>query len=175
MQQRYEGGLMKTRHVIACACIAAISGCATGFQPHGATGGFSITALAPDAYEVVFRGNGYTTQERARDFALLEAADLTLDHGYEYFQIASANARSKMQTVYMPQYSTTTATAYGSPGYATGTAQTSTYGGFPITFNKPVVDIIVRMFHSKPADGFSFDAAFLQSSLDAKYGIKGGS
>jgi hypothetical protein len=50
-------------------------------------GGYSDTALAPDVYKISFGGNGYTTQERATDFAVLRAAELTLSHGYRYFGI----------------------------------------------------------------------------------------
>ena len=164
---------MKSIGVLGIATLVVVlSGCATTFQPKGATGGYSYTALAPNVYEIYFHGNGYTSEERAKDFALLEAADITLSNGFEYFQIAAGNTRTKTQAVYLPQYSTTTASAYGSDGYAYGTAHTTTYGGFPMVFHKPVVDITVTMHHNKPADGLSFDAAFLKRSLDAKYAIK---
>lgn len=152
---------------VAGTC-ALLTACATAFQPKGATGGYETTAFAPDTYEVVFRGNGYTTEQRARDFALLEAADLTLSKDFQYFQIAGGGSRSKTQALYLPQYTTTSATAYGN----TVVAHTTSSGGFPIAFRKPIVDLMVRMYHEKPTDGFTFDAAFLKHSIDTKYDIK---
>ena len=164
---------MKTGCVlIATGLVLALAGCATAFQPKGLSGGYSATALAPNVFEIYFHGNGYTSEERAKDFALLEAADVTLAHGFEYFQIAAGSSKANTQAAYLPQYSTTTASAYGSGGYAYGVAHTTTYGGFPMVFHKPVVDITVTMHHQQPAQGLSFDAAFLKRSLDAKYAIK---
>ena len=150
----------------------SVSSCATTFQPKGLSGGYSATALAPNVFEIYFHGNGYTSEERAKDFALLEAADVTLAHGFEYFQIAAGSSKSNTQAVYLPQYSTTTASVSGSSGRAYGTAQTTTYGGFPMVFHKPIVDITITMHHQQPDQGMSFDAAFLKHSLDAKYALK---
>ncbi len=47
------------------------TGCATRYQPQSYTGGFQETALAPNAFEIRFVGNGYTDAQRAADFALL--------------------------------------------------------------------------------------------------------
>jgi len=55
-----------------------IVGCATGYHQNGFTGGFSETRLAPDVFRITFRGNGYTSAERAQDFALLHASELVL-------------------------------------------------------------------------------------------------
>ncbi len=50
-----------------------LSGCATSYQQRGFAGGYSETQLAPDVFRVNFEGNGYTSSERAQDFALLRA------------------------------------------------------------------------------------------------------
>ncbi len=64
-----------------------LSGCATSYQQKGFTGGYSETQLAPDVFRVNFQGNGYTSSERAQDFALLRAAELSLERGFRYFAL----------------------------------------------------------------------------------------
>lgn len=59
-----------------------LEGCATSHQEKGFTGGYSETQLAPDVFRVNFAGNGYTSSERAQDFALLRAAELSLVHEF---------------------------------------------------------------------------------------------
>src|SRR5262245_65287639 len=61
-----------------------LSGCATSYQSNGFTGGYSETQLAPDVFRVAFRGNRYTSPEQARDFCMLRAAELALQHGFTH-------------------------------------------------------------------------------------------
>jgi hypothetical protein len=63
------------------AFLAFLCSCATPYKSNGIAGGYSDTALAPDVYRISFQGNGYTSRDRAQDFAVLRAADLTLSHG----------------------------------------------------------------------------------------------
>jgi hypothetical protein len=63
--------------------------CATAYQPHGFTGGYSETQVGENVFRIAFEGNQYTTAVRAADLALLRSADVTLERGYGYFVIAS--------------------------------------------------------------------------------------
>src|SRR5437764_1386447 len=54
--------------------------CATPYQRHGFTGGFSESQLDENVFRVNFRGNGYTSPERAADFTLLRSAELARAH-----------------------------------------------------------------------------------------------
>lgn len=65
----------------------ALCGCATTYQQTGFSGGFSETKLGPDTVRVVFKGNGYTSDERATDFALLRAAQLCREAGFTHFTV----------------------------------------------------------------------------------------
>jgi hypothetical protein len=62
-------------------------GCATGYHPAGATGGFSELRLNDRAFEVAFRGNGYTSREQAQRLALRRAADLTVQSRFTHFVV----------------------------------------------------------------------------------------
>lgn len=69
--------------------IFVLAGCATGYKPNGLGGGFSDVQLNADTFQIDVRGNGYTTQERARNIALLRASDLVLAHGFDRFVVVS--------------------------------------------------------------------------------------
>jgi len=64
-----------------------LCGCATQYQPKTAGGGFSEVRLNEDTYQISVEGNGFTSRDRARNIALLRAADLTLASGYGRFVI----------------------------------------------------------------------------------------
>lgn len=165
-----------------------ISGCATSYQSSGITGGFSDTHYAPDIFRVVFRGNGYTTDERAQDFALLRASALTLQHGFTCFAIVDENNTPSVSSYTTPGHAETTAsgTSYDSGnfyfnpngGSYSGTSSahvtTSTTYTPPQTYEiyRPHTGLLVRAFVAKPDGIFTFDAAFLQQSLRDKYKIK---
>jgi hypothetical protein len=51
--------------------VFGLTSCATGYRPVGFGGGYSATQLDENLFQVSFRGNGYTCQEKASHFALL--------------------------------------------------------------------------------------------------------
>lgn len=74
--------------IVCLAWLASLAGgCATSYHSTSTTGGYSDTQLSPDEFRVVFAGNGYTTYDQARDFALLRACELTVQHGFTFFTI----------------------------------------------------------------------------------------
>ena len=44
-----------------------------------------VSAYAPDKFRVIYDGTRWTKTQRATDFAMLRAADTTLQHGFSYF------------------------------------------------------------------------------------------
>jgi hypothetical protein len=173
--------------VISCVSLFILAGCATSYHSSGFAGGFSDTQYAPDAFRVVFRGNGYTSGERAQDFALLRASELTIQHGFTCFAIVDENNTTTTSSFTTPGHADTT--AYGT-GYSSGNVYLNPYGGTysgtssayvnasttytpPQTyvFYKPQTGIMFRCFQTKPDGFFTFDAAFLQQSLKQKYHI----
>ena len=57
-----------------------IIGCMTStpYQPMGFKGGYENTQLDKNVFEVTFSGNGLTSSQRVRDFAMLRSAELTI-------------------------------------------------------------------------------------------------
>ena len=162
--------------LMVVASVAVLAGCATAYQKQGFTGGFDETQLQPNIYRVTFKGNGYTSAERAADYALLRSAELTLQNGYSYFAIVEARDGSTQGSVTLPtqSYTTGSATAYGSGNTvnAYGQSSTTTYGGQTIHFTKPSSSNTILMLKSKDEiQGMVYDAKFLYGSLVAKYGV----
>lgn len=152
---------------------AFLSSCATAYQPDGLMGGFSETQLAENVYQVRFNGNGYTSAERASDFALLRSAELCLRAGYPYFVIEDAEASEKRS-----EYTTPTHTQAQAQGQLIGdsifvTGQSTTYGGQSYVITKPGHSMLVVFFRTPPKNlGFVYQAHFIDSSLRSKYGLR---
>lgn len=149
------------------------AGCATSYQSKGFTGGFSETRLSEDTYRINFAGNAKTDSERAADFALLRAAELTRQNGYQYFVILAASDRVQRGAYTTPQSSTTNfrANQYGNSTY--GTATTTTTGGQTYYFEKPRADITIMMLREEPSDsGIVYNAQFVERSIRSKYNMK---
>lgn len=74
---------------IAVICLMVIlPSCATKYQEYSKwSGGFKETRVSQNKYRVYFYANDYTEMERAKDYALRRAAELTLQHGHDYFTV----------------------------------------------------------------------------------------
>lgn len=77
--------------VIACASLCLVAGCATPYHSEGVLGGYSEKQLSPDTFEIHFTGNGYVSQEKAKDFVMLHACEVCLQHGFNGFVVLKGN------------------------------------------------------------------------------------
>jgi uncharacterized protein (UPF0333 family) len=146
-----------------------VQGCATGYQKSGMAGGYTETRLGENIFMVNFRGNGFTSSEKASDFALLRSAELALENGYSYFEIVDANSHTSSSSYTTPTTSTTTANVYGYGNYAYGTARTTTYGGQTYNVSKPSSSRTIVCYKEKPDEFFTFSAEFIYKELSTKY------
>jgi len=117
-----------------------LGGCATSYQKHGLTGGYSEIQLAENVFEVNFSGNGYTGAQTVKQFTLYRSAELTLERGYKYFSIMGRDNFTK---------------------YGSGRIGDNVY---PIT--KPALSNTIMMFKEKPTEIFSYEAAFIIQSIN---------
>ena len=104
----------KKRRFLAAAALAlslgALGGCmtATPYQPYipeggpGTHGGFSEQAVAPDRYIVRFHGNEMTSRERVEGYLLYRAAELTVQHGDDWFMMDDRRMEHEIQTYTVP-------------------------------------------------------------------------
>jgi hypothetical protein len=157
---------------ILAVLVVALGGCATGYQSSGFSGGFSETQLAPDVFRISFAGNGFTSGERAQDFAMLRAADLSVKHGFTHFAVINEANSMARQTITTPGQSYTTGNVNVVGGRAYYSAQSTYVPGANIDVFKPRSGLLIRCFRGQPKGTYGFDARFLQSSIRAKYRLK---
>lgn len=87
---------MRTRNIVVVALLAlALNACATqayreATSPEGF--GYHNAPLEEGRYRITFRGRDFAT---AYDFALLRAAEVTLQQGYEWFRITDAFSQER--------------------------------------------------------------------------------
>ncbi len=151
--------------ILAAVCLA---GCSTPYGDNGLIGGASETQLSATQWQVRFRGNGYTSADKAADFCLLRCADIAIREGYPFFVIVDAGTRVDAQTWEQPG-------EYQSAVRRTGpnTYQARTTGG-PTTWNirRPTTNNTIVLLKDQTARGDAYDAAIIARSLRKKYGIK---
>jgi len=153
------------------AAVVVVAGCATTYQPYSyfGGGGYKDIQLSENSFKITVEANGYTTKSDATNLALLRAADLTLEKGFNHFVIVGSADESYGTNFTTP--TTTTMNISGNRYGATGTAQT--FGGqtFNVVFPTPVLTILT--FKEKPTiSGVVYDAAITSQSLRKQLNIK---
>jgi hypothetical protein len=99
----------------------AICGCATPYGPHQLTGGYSEVRIQNDIYRIVFDGNGFIHQSAVDYYALVRAAELTIQQGRNYFRVLGGDTDVKTTNVFVPGQTFVTSNTYGT-GYGRATA-----------------------------------------------------
>lgn len=146
--------------------------CATPYQEKSLSGGFSHTQLRENVFQVTFKGNGYTSEERAVDFTMLRSAELALKSGYRYFVIVDSEKKAELETYQTPITSRTTVDADKTGNSMHGTATTRVSGGQTYSFSRPRRSNTIVCYHEKPVvKGIVYDAAFVSRSIRSKYGM----
>jgi hypothetical protein len=129
--------------------VAVLVACATPYKQDGFGGGFSDRQLGEDVFMVTFKGNGYTRDDRGRDFLLLHCADVTLAQGKKYFRLVGGANDSRNGAAMM---------ASGTTAFVA-----------PIHFPSQAATIQIRETREGSQD---FDAAIVSRSMRESYGIK---
>lgn len=84
----FKGGRMK-KLVLLVGAFALLTACATPYKQakNARANGFFDMKLQEGMYEVLFNGNDNTSTRKANDFALLRAAEVCLENGYQSFEV----------------------------------------------------------------------------------------
>jgi hypothetical protein len=119
--------------LIAALAILGTAGCSTtsvssGQTPYQAANqgkyGFSDQRIEANRFRVMFEGNSRTSRQRVEDSLLLRAAEVTLENGYDWFQVAQRSTDPKIT----PGFSRSSSWAFGGGwGYGPGFATWRTY------------------------------------------------
>jgi hypothetical protein len=92
--------------IAATAAVLALSGCTTPtpYQAAVDTGGgyhpgYTDTKLEDTRYRITFAGNDVTSRETVENYLLYHAADLTLQQGYDWFEVVKRASDEKTRQV----------------------------------------------------------------------------
>jgi hypothetical protein len=114
--------------------VLIVVGC-TPYQDIGLMGGVEAQQVTATTFRIVARGNGYTSNTRIQDYALLKAAETTKAAGGTHFAIVSAEDATVQQSLYLTQI--------GPRGSAFTTASIGSVA-------KPGQDTYIRVFALDP-------------------------
>ena len=138
--------------------LVLLSGClSTPYTKHNFfTGGFIDTQLGENIFRIDFKGNKWTSREKAIDFTLLRAAELSLERNFRYFVIVETDKYDEMDLKTSPLI-------VGDYSYGTRTSVRSA----------PRTSHTIVAFRAKPTTNqIVYDAKFIVKSIKGKYEIK---
>lgn len=136
--------------IILIITVTNLTSCATPYQKKGFMGGFSDTKLDSNTIRVTFSGNGFTSKDSVENNMLRRCAEVTIQHGYEYFVIMTSDTTPTYHSYTTPgtyrQYTSTNLNVYGNTGYATSTATGSYTPGYTSHTKKFEASAVIKMF-----------------------------
>ena len=121
---------MSPNALLAALCVLFLAACAqpTPYQPATDGFGFSQQRIEENRFRINFSGNSVTPLPVVEDYMLYRAAEITVDRGYDYFEISDKdiNKRTRYVATYVDPIGGYYWRRY--PRYAVGTGiSTGTY------------------------------------------------
>jgi hypothetical protein len=146
------------------AILAMLAGCVqpTPYQPAVDGYGYSEQQIEENRFWVRFAGNDRTPAGTVQSYWLHRMAELTLDHGYDYFIVVDRN---------LDRSTTYEGTAHLDPGYITedgeyvGGTGFSSYSASPSDSYTAYADVVMFKGEKPPADVNAYDARSVLSRL----------
>jgi hypothetical protein len=158
---------MRTHAVVAgFAMLAMLAGCGqpTPYQPAVDGYGYSEQQIEDNRYRVSFAGNQLTPADTVQNYWLYRTAELTLDHGYDYFIVVDRN---------LDRSTTYQGTSTLSPGYITedgdyvGGTGFSSYSAHPSDSYTAYADVVMFEGEKPAGDVNAYDARSVLRQLDS--------
>jgi hypothetical protein len=154
------------KKIYLAALLGMLVGCGPTEYRKGDSGvGFFDTQLAENVFEVSFQGGDASEAHRVRDFAMLRASEVTLEHGFSYFKILGEDDQTEHVSFTTGGYTTS---YYNAVTNTTETSTTPVIAGTSTVLN-PTKRIMC--FKKKPEGVFVYDAKFVSKSIRESYGI----
>ncbi len=162
--------------------IILLSSCASHSGYRAAVGkgyGYQETKLSDTQYRISFKLRG-NNAAKAKDYALLRAADLTLQQGYSWFQVVDQElTQQKNGDDSLALGASTETTTTTSCGLLTCQSRTTPTTGYHAAVNvagdSDKVERLLEIRMGKgvqPQDGRSYNAKQLKSNLKAQYNLE---
>ena len=147
---------------------------ATSYQQRGVGEfGYEDIQLDNNVWEITFKGNEKTDVKRAEEIAMLRAANLSNDAGFEYFMVLKKEVSVKKESHYNKPV---IHTDFQRPIFYAGTqpapvTSASTYvtGGDYTVLKKPTVLLTIRGLNKKPEKSMAYNSEKVINSLSSKY------
>jgi len=101
---RYRLSARRAGLAVALPLALILSGCetATPYQPlarpGSSAGGYSDQQIEPNRFRVTFSGNSMTSRETVETYLLYRAAQLTVERGFDWFEMADRNTEKHSST-----------------------------------------------------------------------------
>ncbi len=111
---------MKTMPALTLCAFVLLAGCATPYGPHQLAGGYSDVRIQNDVFRIVFDGNGFIHKSAVDYYALVRAAELTVQNGRGYFRVLGGDADVRTINVFIPGQTFASSNTYGT-GYGRAT------------------------------------------------------
>jgi hypothetical protein len=150
------------RLVLSALCLSLLAACAT---PGGPPVGPSFQDIEPGRSRVVFRGPSRMSEAEVQDRALLQAADLALMRGYDWFRVYGRSVDLAPPTT--PRFSFGFGTESFGRHSAVGVGTGTSFGGEA----SYVVNLEVEFGRApKPSDPQVYDARDVSETLRRRLG-----
>lgn len=145
--------------------------CCTSYHSQGITGGYSSIRLAENIFQITFKGNGYTSSQRAADFCLLRSAEIAKENGYLYFIIIENQSTERKSTYTSPTTKTYESNIYSKSGTVIGSGRSTTSGGQTYDISRPSANNTIVCFKTKEeANTIAlYDVNWVIKSIREKY------
>ena len=166
--------------LIATASLTLLAGCATPtpYQPalSHAVGsynpGYTETRLEDGRYRIGFAGNDLTSRETVENYLLYHAAELTLNNGYDWFEIVSRGTDDKKRVVTSyddPFTSSLSWRFYGRNRWSPWRMGWNDFDQSATEYTRYEASAEVLMHKgAKPDDKNAYDAKSLKANLESK-------
>ena len=170
--------------LIAAAGLTLLSACATPtpYQPADPTRstatrsapGYAETRLEDNRYRLGFAGNDITSRDTVENYMLYRAAELTLDAGYDWFEIVNRGTDEKTHTVTTMQdpfmsgmswrfYRGSRWSAWGAWGDPFDDRESVQYTRYEAT-----AEIVLHTGQKPDGDSNAYDARAVRGNLDSR-------
>ncbi|MEC7120503.1 MAG: hypothetical protein VXW65_11455 [Pseudomonadota bacterium] len=176
---------MKRQLLVLSLSALLLAGC-TSMQPRSfsSLGQFDQFQLNDQLYRIRYVGNGYTRQSEAEQIALVQAARVTLKHGYRYFNVVEDPSSSRVVPAQRP-WNMGLSVYAGSGYYQPYSPYHSYYGGGWLLhdrFHSPYfsdwdwndrvqVNYTIAVSKTKSKQQTQFDAQTIMRSLGSRYNL----
>jgi len=177
-------GTRKPSVVVVCCAIVGLllASCATPYRPLKHHSGYDEQQVGKDEYDVTFLGNGSSSYERALDFALLRAAEISLKRQAKSFVVLdvvnlSSARKYRVGNQYFwtmsPYLSTGGQVIPSAPGFTDGLDQSylMVTPAEDRVYYRPGVRLKITLSPDAAPHGFAYDSAKLSMQLKREYGL----